>query len=213
MSSLLEIELGAGARLKEFGAGREERVPGEIRVLVADDDARARRTVSDRLATADVRVVGQARSGDEAVAMALDLAPDIIVMDLVMRGRDGIAATRRIAAEAPEIKVVILSINTDPEAVLLALRAGAVGFLDKGIDMDALLRTVRGVYRGEAALDRLTTRTLIREFQAMSVRLIGQGRPDIRITPTGGSFEGVRANIEASLRKLRSRSLRRQKTP
>ena len=202
MSSLLDVHEGTGEGLETLSADRRERAPGEIRVLVADDDPRARRTVSDRLATADVRVVGQARTGDEAVAMALDLVPDIVVMGLLMRGRDGIAATRRIAAEAPEIKVVILSINTDPEAVLLALRAGAVGFLDKGIDMDALLRTVHGVYRGEAALDRLTTRTLVREFQAMSGRALRPPRQGANVTHTRSSFGNARKIGEAILGRV-----------
>jgi DNA-binding NarL/FixJ family response regulator len=211
VSALLEVDQGTAAALEPSSADRRERGPGEIRVLVADDDPRARRTVSDRLATTDVRVVGQARTGDEAVAMALDLAPDIVVMDLLMRERDGIAATRRIAAEAPDVKVVILSINTDPEAVLLALRAGAVGFLDKGIDIDALLRTVRGVYRGEAALDRLSTRTLVGEFQAMSVRALGPWGQGAQVTGTQSSFHNARTTVEAILRGLRT--LRRKGTP
>jgi DNA-binding NarL/FixJ family response regulator len=211
VSALLEVDQGTAAALKPSSADRRERGPGEIRVVVADDDPRTRRTVSERLATADVRVVGQARTGDEAVALALGLAPDIVVMDLLMQGRDGIAATRRIAAEAPDVKVVILSINTDPEAVLVALRAGAVGFLGKGIDMDALLRTVRGVYRGEAALDRLTTRTLVGEFQAMSVRALGQTSQGAQATGTQSSFQNARATVEATLRRVRA--LSRKGTP
>jgi DNA-binding NarL/FixJ family response regulator len=195
-------ELGvARADAQELDATRRKRTRDEIRLLLADDDPRALRMVSDRLATDDVRVVGQARTGDEAVAMALELAPDILVMDLVMRGRDAIAATRQLATEAPETKVVILSITSDPEAILLALQAGAVGFLDKGIDIDALLRTVRGVYRGEAALDRLTTRTLIREFRAMSGRSQGHDAPATR---PRASLENVRANIEAIVRSWRA---------
>jgi DNA-binding NarL/FixJ family response regulator len=204
VSAALDVDQSTAAALKPSTADHRERAPGEIRVVVADDDPRARRTVSDRLATADVRVVGQARTGDEAVAMALDLAPDIIVMDLLMRGRDGIAATRRIAAEAADVKVVILSINTDPEAVLLALRAGAVGFLDKGIDMDALLRTVRGVYRGEAALDRLTTRTLVGEFQAMSMRAQSPREQAAHVTGNRSSFHNARTLVEATVRRMRA---------
>jgi DNA-binding NarL/FixJ family response regulator len=231
VSSALAVGRGGPESLIE-SAVREQRPAGSIRVLVADDDALARRMVCDRLGTADVQVVGEARNGEEAVAMVLDLAPDIVVMDLLMPGCDGITATRRIASQAPEIRVVILSVSTDPEAVLLALKSGAIGFLDKGIEMDALLRTVRGVYRGEAALDRLTTLTLIREFRAVSVRAEGRRA---RGTQSAGStlssreqeilelladhfttdaiseelglaVETVRTHIKAILRKLRVHS-------
>jgi DNA-binding NarL/FixJ family response regulator len=231
MSSALAVGRGGPESLIE-SAVREQRPAGSIRVLVADDDALARRMVCDRLGTADVQIVGEARDGEEAVAMTLDLAPDIVVMDLLMPGCDGITATRRIASQAPDIRVVILSVSTDPEAVLLALKSGAVGFLDKGIEMDALLRTVRGVSRGEAALDRLTTLTLIREFRAVSVRAEGRRA---RGTQSAGStlssreqeilelladhfttdgiseelglaVETVRTHIKAILRKLRVHS-------
>jgi two-component system NarL family response regulator len=141
-----------------------------IRVLVADDDPLARQMICEQLAADGVRVVGQAGDGDQAVEMALELRPDLVVMDLLMPGCDGITATQRIAVQAPEVQVVILSVSEDDEAVMMALRSGAVGFLHKGIEMDALLRVVRGVHRGEAALDRSTTRRLIQEFRAMATR-------------------------------------------
>lgn len=144
--------------------------PHAIRVVVADDDPFARRMVCERLTTDDVQVVGQAHNGEVAVALALDLMPDIVIMDLSMPDCDGISATRRIAQRAPEIQVVILSITKSQDAVLLALTAGAVGFLEKRIEMDALLRVVRGVHRGEAALDRRFTRALINAFRATAAR-------------------------------------------
>jgi DNA-binding NarL/FixJ family response regulator len=161
--------------IAEVGERTPQRAATEIRVLVADDDPFVRRMVCDRLATDDVHVVGQAGNGEEAVALALELMPDIVIMDLLMPGCDGIAAARRIGQQAPQIRVVILSVSDDQDAVLLALRAGAIGFLDKGIEMDALLRVVRGVYRGEAALDRLCTRALIHEFRAMAAQVESRG--------------------------------------
>ena len=146
-----------------------------IRVLVADDDAFARRMVCDRLAADGVQVVGQARHGEEAVALALELMPDVVIMDLLMPGCDGISATRRIGQRAPEIQVVMLSVSNDQDTLLLSLRAGAVGFLEKRIEMDALVRVVRGVHRREAALDRQCTRVLIDEFRAMAARAETRG--------------------------------------
>jgi two-component system NarL family response regulator len=230
LSSVLEVDPGLGPG--QSARAVEQRATGVIHVLVADDDALARRMVRDALATDDVRVVGEARNGEEAVAMALQLAPDIVVMDLLMPRVDGIEAARRISTEAPEIQVVMLSVSVDPEAILQALRAGAVGFLDKGIEMDALLRVVRGVYRGEAALDRLTTRVLIQEFRAISLRvetrraratqsagstlstreqeileLLADGLGTEAISDDLGlALETVRTHIKAILRKLRVHS-------
>ncbi len=153
--------------------GRDEvadQLVDAIRVIIADDDSLARRIISDRLTADDIEIVAQVRNGEDAVERALDLRPDVIVMDLLMPRCDGITATRRIAAEAPEIQVVLLSVSSDEQVVLLALRSGAAGFLDKRLEIDALARVVRGVHAGEAALARATTRMVIREFRAMSLR-------------------------------------------
>lgn len=210
MDSLLEAGPGgARAELSEAAplggaAPSSVRLPTEtIRVLIADDDAIARRTVRERLTNGELRVIGEAQDGEQAVAMAVELAPDIVVMNLVMPGCDGITAAGRIAVEAPQVKVVLLSLIADPEAVVLALRSGAVGFLDKEIEMDALVRTVRGVYRGEAALDRLATRRLIQEFQAISARADTRGaRPD---QTAGPALNEMRTWIERIVRGRKSR--------
>lgn len=201
MSTMLGVRAGARTGAQPAASATKQRMPGVIEVLLADDDSLLRRAVRDRLTTDDVHVVGEARNGDEAVEMALELVPDIVVMDLLMSGCDGIAATRRIAREAPDIRVVILSGNLDTEAVILALRAGAVGFLGKDIALDALLRTVRGVYRGEAALDRLTTRVLIREFQATSRHsAVKKSVPGDPVS----AFKALWTKINAIVRKRRS---------
>jgi len=142
--------------------------PNATRVLVADDDPLARRIVREQLEAEGFSIVGEARDGEEAVTMALRLAPDVVVMDLLMPRRDGIAATQQIVATAPQISVVVLSLSDDQELGLLALRAGAVGFLEKDISMTALVRVIRGIERGEAAVNRAMTRRLISEFRAAS---------------------------------------------
>jgi DNA-binding NarL/FixJ family response regulator len=168
--SLAHAEMNRGLAVADSDGRRERSGSDAIRVLVADDDPFARRMVCDRLASDGVHVVGQARNGEEAVALALELMPDVVIMDLLMPGCDGISATRAIVQRAPEAQVVILSVTKDQDAVVLALRAGAVGFLEKGIEMGALLRVVRGVHRGEAALDRVCTRALIHEFRALAAQ-------------------------------------------
>jgi DNA-binding NarL/FixJ family response regulator len=137
----------------------------EIRVLVADDDPLTRRTVCEELEAAGLTVVAQARDGREAVELSLELRPDIVLMDVVMPRCDGITATRELAHEAPEIRIVILSVIDDEELELLALRCGATGFLNKDFDLKALPRVVRGVEHGEAAIKRTLTRRLIDELR------------------------------------------------
>jgi DNA-binding NarL/FixJ family response regulator len=193
-----------------------------IRVIVADDDSLARRIISERLAADDIEIVAQAKDGEEAVELAVELRPDVIVMDLLMPRSDGITATKQIAARAPEVQVVILSVTSDEQVVLLALRSGAAGFLDKRVELDALARVVRGVHRGEAALDRATTRMLIREFRAMALRTEGKAagselslreRQVLELIAAGHStediseelglaIETVRTHVKAILRKL-----------
>ena len=207
--------------------------PTELRVLVADDDPLARRLVREQLTTAeDVSVIGEARDGVEAVRMARDLAPDLVVMDLQMPGCDGIAAAEQITAEAPWVNVVILSVAGDEELVLLALRSGAVGFLDKGIEMEALIRAVHGVGRGEAAIDRTMTRRLIAEFRSITAKaamrsasrtqasgselsprekqilvLLAEGlSTEAMSSELGLAIETVRTHIKSILRKLRVHS-------
>jgi DNA-binding NarL/FixJ family response regulator len=218
-------EGGLDAKAREAGLDDEPASP-QIRVLVADDDPLARQMITERLSGGDIVIVGQARNGDEAVEMALELRPDVVVMDLLMPGCDGITATRRIAMQAPEVQVVLLSVSSDEQVVLLGLRSGAVGFLDKRIEIEALARVVRGVHHGEAGLDRATTRALIAEFQAMSARseskaadshLSSREREVLTLLAEGLSteevaeelslaVETVRTHVKAILRKLRVHS-------
>jgi len=140
---------------------------GDVRVLVVDDDPLTRRMVCAELAAAGLTVVDEARDGREAIELALELRPDVVLMDVVMPRCDGLTATRELAQVAPEIAIVILSVIDDEELQLLALRCGASGFLNKDIHLKALARVLRGVGQGEAAIKRTLTRRLIIELQRM----------------------------------------------
>jgi DNA-binding NarL/FixJ family response regulator len=98
------------------------------------------------------QVVGEAANGEEALELALDLRPDVIVMDLTMPVLDGIGATRRIRQELPEAKVVVLTMHDDVDATKRALEAGAVGFLTKGSSFAVVLDTVRKAAAGETGM-------------------------------------------------------------
>jgi DNA-binding NarL/FixJ family response regulator len=142
-----------------------------IRVLLADDQALVRagfRALLD--AQADIEVVGEAGDGAEAVALAAERAPDVILMDIRMPGMDGLEATRRIAAELPRVRVIMLTTFDLDEHVFEALRIGAAGFLVKDTEPTELLRGVRVVASGDALLTPNITRRLIAEFTAQRPR-------------------------------------------
>jgi len=133
-----------------------------LRVIIADDDPFARRLIKAALTAAGIIVVAEAKDGQEAVELSVYYRPDVVVMDVVMPGLDGILATRRILEANPDQLVVVLTSTGEAEFGQLALRAGAVGFLSKDVDIDALPRALRGVMRGEAAISREMTRRLVR---------------------------------------------------
>ncbi|GAA2389517.1 response regulator transcription factor [Dactylosporangium salmoneum] len=141
-----------------------------IRVLLADDQALLRATFRLLLdAAPDIEVVAEASTGDEAVAKALQSGPDVVLMDIRMPGSDGIAATGRIAgAQAlTGTRVLILTTFETDEHVLAALRAGASGFLGKGVDPADLLQAIRTVAAGESLLSPAATTALIGRFLAV----------------------------------------------
>ena len=142
-----------------------------IRVLIADDHAGFRSGLDALLATqADLEVVGQADNGDAAVALALSLQPDVVLMDLNMPGLDGIAATRRIVDTSPHIAVLVLTMADNDAAVFDALRAGARGYLLKGADRAELTRAIRAVASGEAIFGPDVARRLMAYFADAPVR-------------------------------------------
>jgi NarL family two-component system response regulator LiaR len=136
-----------------------------VRVIIADDDPFARRVIKGALQATGLTVVAEAKNGREAVQLALHYRPDVVVMDVVMPELDGILATRQILELNPDQLVVVLTGGDEQELGLLALRAGAVGFLSKEADIDALPRALEGVRRGEAAISREMTRRLIDRYR------------------------------------------------
>jgi DNA-binding NarL/FixJ family response regulator len=135
------------------GPERTAQLPG-IRVLVADDHRLFRDGVRALLSvTADIEVVGEAGDADGAVALATEELPDVVLMDLQMPG-GGLAATERIAASAPGVAVLVLTMFEDDDSVFAAVRAGARGYVLKDTEPEDLVRAVRAAARGEAIFGR-----------------------------------------------------------
>ena len=125
-----------------------------LRVVIADDDAFARRVITHALRARGMTVVAEAKDGREAVGFGLIHQPDLVVLDVVMPGLDGVLATREILNADPELLVVVLTGAGEDELGLQALRAGAVAVVPDDADVDALARAVEAAGRGEWAIAR-----------------------------------------------------------
>jgi DNA-binding NarL/FixJ family response regulator len=141
--------------------------PSPIRVVLADDQALVRAGFRSLLdAQDDIEVVGEGSSGDEAVRLASELSPDVVLMDIRMPGMDGLAATRAIAEDErlADVRIVVLTTFGLDEYVFEAIRAGASGFLVKDTEPNELVQAVRVVASGEALLSPSVTKQLLVEF-------------------------------------------------
>jgi DNA-binding NarL/FixJ family response regulator len=162
-------------------------------VLLVDDHPLVRAGLTTLISTTeDLEIVGEAAGGEQAVTMAADLKPDVVLMDLSMPGMDGVEATRRILAAQPQVRVVVLTSFADQERVSDALAAGAVGYLLKDCDAREVLAAVRSAALGHAPLDPRVARALLpsatpRVSESLSVRelevlrLVAQGMANKQI--------------------------------
>ena len=134
----------------------------EIAVLIADDQRLMREGLATLLSLApDIRIVGQAADGAEAIDLARRLRPDVILMDIQMPGTDGVAATQTIHLELPDTRVIILTTFDDDEYLLTGLRAGACGYLLKDMPSEQLAQAIRAAARGESPIGPAVARKLV----------------------------------------------------
>ena len=135
-----------------------------VRILIADDHALFRDGLRSLLDAQGYDVVGEAKNGREAVRLAAELRPDFVLMDVSMPELDGISATRLIASDMPEVKVIILTASEDESKLFDAIKAGAQGFLLKNLEADAFFDMIDRASRGEPALTPALARKLLQEF-------------------------------------------------
>jgi DNA-binding NarL/FixJ family response regulator len=148
--------------------------PGEpagyaaIRIVIAEDQALVRRGAAALISMeSDMEVVGQARNGVEAVELAQLLRPDVILMDLHMPLKGGVAATREITRALPSTQILVLTTLNDDETVFEAVRAGAHAYLLKDAEEDELLETIRALRRGESRLTPQIARKVMDQFRRL----------------------------------------------
>jgi NarL family two-component system response regulator LiaR len=137
-----------------------------ISILIADDHALVRHGIRDFLELQpDLTVIGEAKSGEEAARMAAELAPDIVLMDLVMPGIGGVEATRQVKQASPHTQIIVLTSYHEDEYIFPALRAGALSYVLKDIGPEELADTVRKAARGESVLHPRVAARVVQEVR------------------------------------------------
>jgi DNA-binding NarL/FixJ family response regulator len=172
-----------------------------MKILIADDHALIRGSLRSLLEANGLEVLGEARNGREAVELARQLKPDVVLMDLSMPEMDGLAATRLISADQPEVKVVILTASDEDANLFEAIKSGAQGYLLKNLESEAFFSLLAGVNRGEPALTPALARKLLQEF----------ARPPQAPAPTDALTDREREVLELLVHGITSnRKLARQ---
>ena len=180
-----------------------------IRVVLADDHALVRAGIRSLLGSmAGVEVVGEAASGEEALALAERERPDVVLMDIAMKGMTGLEAAGRMREQHPGVRVVILSMHAGEEYVLQALRAGAVGYLLKDAATGELELALRSVMRGESWFSPAVSRQVVEGYvqrvggEASAEVLTARQREVLRLVAGGRSTKEIAYDLNLSVKTV-----------
>jgi DNA-binding NarL/FixJ family response regulator len=155
-----------------------------VRVLLVDDQALFREALATLLQVhREIEVVGEAGDGEQALRRAAEVAPDVVLMDLRMPVLDGIAATRRLRAEQPAVRVLALTTFDGDDEVFAALRAGAVGYLLKDVSGERLVEAVLAAARGESVLQPSVAAKVVARVARLPAGPADRPRPQPLVTP------------------------------
>jgi len=142
-------------------------IDDDVRLLIVDDDPLVRDAIRAATArSAGIQIAGEAADGEAALAAVAECRPDVVLLDGAIGGLDIVTLTRRIRDQWPDVDVVVFSSEADDEMGIRGLRAGAVGFLVKDLTGDALVRSLHGLGRGEAAVSRALARRIVEDLRA-----------------------------------------------
>lgn len=178
-----------------------------IRVLLVDDHCIVREGIRALIAAEpEVEVVGEADNGRQAVQLARELAPDVVIMDISMRGLNGVEATRQIISASAGVKVLALSMHSDRSFVAQMLRAGASGYLQKGCSFEELMRGVRVVAANETYLSpviaRMVAEDYVRQLSKAETSLLATLTPKerevLQLLAEGNTTKQIAAALEVS---------------
>jgi DNA-binding NarL/FixJ family response regulator len=178
-----------------------------IRVLIVDDHPIVRTGLHQLLTTTDdLEPVGGATNGEQAVAMAAELHPDVVLMDLSMPGTDGIAATRRIVEENPKTHVLVLTLSSDRNGILAALAAGAEGYLLKNTATEEILGGIRQLVVGGSPLDPKAARELLtsRREPPEEIKLTTREQQVLRMLGAGLSNQAIAHRLGITVRTVKA---------
>jgi DNA-binding NarL/FixJ family response regulator len=192
----------------------------KVRILIADDHSVVRQGLRMFLALdPEFEVVGEAATGEEAIQLAGELRPDVVLMDLLMPGMGGVAATKIIRTEMPDVEVIALTSVLADEAVTGAIRAGAIGYLLKNTEADELRRAIKSAAAGQVHLSPEAAARLVREVQIPGnpealteretavLRLVARGQANKQVARELGIQEQtVKTHVSNILGKLQLQS-------
>lgn len=194
-----------------------------LRVFIVDDHPLISSALEAAIRSADLEVVGSAETVQEAIEAAPGLRPDVVLVDIDLPDRSGLALVRELAPRLPETRILMLTVSADPADVVEAMRAGASGYLTKGIRPDALIRAIHGAASGQLAMSRGMAGGLIRDLltagrkdrsrtggrdslthrEVEVLRLVADGLTDVQIAETLSiSPRTVESHVSKTLRKL-----------
>ncbi len=180
-----------------------------IRVLIADDHPVVRAGLQGMLSSQpDFEVVGEATTGEEAVTLAEQLQPDVVLMDLRMAGLDGVAATARIRAQQPNTAVLVLTTYDSHADILRAVEAGAMGYLLKDISRDELFTAIRIVVQGKAALAPAVATRMLQQLHTPEQKALSAREMEVlTLVARGGSNKEIARSLHLSEATIKSHLL------
>lgn len=187
--------------------------PKKITILLADDHPLLRKALRDLLEQQeDFEIVAEAGDGKEAVRLAIELVPDIIIMDIGMPELNGLEATRQIKAECPNIAILALTIHSDSEHILGILEAGAAGYLTKSVFSDEVVAAIRSVVAGETVIANPVFQQILKHALRYVTKPLGLGAGEkltareleiLKLAARGMSNKAIAMELKLSLRTIK----------